>query len=380
MTNLHFDAEGKFRILTFSDIHAKDEVDTKSISLIKAAINLSKPHLIVLLGDQLGYLHNVNNDIQNSIANFMAPITASGIPFALVFGNHDPGVGMSLEDQMKIYQSYPNCLAENGPEEISGCGNYNLLIKDSKQEKTIFNIWFADSGSSDSEYIKPDQVEWYNQKTKKLSEELNEGKPIKSIWFQHRAVEEIYQLFDKNDFPIHTTSISKGYEYGYFLSEKPDIHFDPTGVFLEGPDIIYFEEKKSHLYSKWVENNDVICACFGHNHGNSFLGYTKDGIGLGFDSTAGWLVTYSFPGLDRGARLFEINEKDTSTFYTQMLYYGQIVPDAKIDLLTRMITYGNLQNAFIFLRSTLIPRPLQKYIGKKILEKLKNRLCPEHLR
>ena len=377
--SLHFDSNGKFRILTISDLHAKDEVDIKSISLINAAIHHTKPHLIVLLGDQLGYLKNENNEIQNSISHFMKPITDNNIPFAVVFGNHDPDVGMSLEDQMKIYQSYPNCLAQSGPSNVSGCGNYNILIKDSKNEKNIFNVWFADSGKDPNEFIRPDQVEWYDKTYHEILSN-NNNIPIKSLWFQHRAVEEIYSLLVKTDFPINTTSISKGFEYGSFVSLNPELEFDPTGILLEGPDVIADESKKSALYQKWVENGDVLGACFGHNHGDSFLGYTKDNIALGFDSSAGWLVTYSFPGFDRGVRIFEIDENDTSKFTTHMLYYGQVVNEAKKDFLTKLLTYGHLQTSFAFLIKTLIPRPLQKYLGKKIIEKLKHLFCPPHLR
>ena len=51
-----------------------------------------------------------------------------GIPFAAVFGNHDDEGGVSKETQLTIYQSYPGCLMSAGPDDITGCGNYNLLV------------------------------------------------------------------------------------------------------------------------------------------------------------------------------------------------------------------------------------------------------------
>lgn len=404
--SLQFDENGKFRILTLSDIHAQVQKDEKSISFIQHVLHQIRPNLIVLLGDQLQSLKNTGNTIETAISNFMVPITESQIPFAVIFGNHDPEIGMKLEDQMKIYQSYPTCLGrciptiENENEAIfefekekiaiSGCGNYNLLIKDSKNEKFIFNLWFADSGHSDETFIQPNQVEWYDNTYHKIINEVNaynnkispnqtNSNQIHSLWFQHRAVEEIYDLMIKSDFPVNTTSATKGYQFGHFVTLKPGIRSDPNGMLLEGPDIIEREENRSRLYERWVQNGDVLGACFGHNHGDSFYAFSEDNIGLGFDSSAGWIHTYAFPGLDKGGRIFDLDENDLTSFTTRMVYYHQVVPNTKIDFLTRVITYGHFNAAISYFVKTIIPRPLQIVLGRRIMKELKKHFCPKHL-
>lgn len=92
-----------------------------------------------------------------------------------------------------------------------------------------------------------------------------------------------------------------------------------------------------------------------------------DNIGLGFDSVAGFLHAYPFPGVERGCRIFDLNENDTSSFRTQMIYSSQLI-ERKASLLQKTVTHGNFNKAINFLKTTMLPRFLQKFIGKKNTE------------
>lgn len=412
---LHFDSQGNFRILTLSDIHGRTDFDAESSEFIHDVISETKPNLVVLLGDQISYVKNQGDNVKTAINNVVDTISQTGVPFAVVFGNHDIDC-MPQEQQMKIYQSYPTCLGRPSialtgtrnfdnfnPNEdtifdyekenvnCTGCGNYNLLIKDSKNEKFIFNLWFLDSGHVDSEFVKPDQVQWYDTEYQKIVSEVtrynekikpsNSPTPQKlhSLWFMHRSVDEVYNFFNTSQFPINTLAVAKGYRFGYYLSlsDDPQFRYDPTGVFLEGPELPWYQENVSDLYRHWVNNGDVLGACFGHDHGNSFYGFTADNIGLGFDSAAGFLHAYPFPGVERGARIFDINENDTSLFSTQMVYASQVMKGRKPNILERMMTHGHFNSAIKFAKTALMPRPLQKVVGKKIQTFLIKKFCPK---
>ena len=41
--------------------------------------------------------------------------------------------------------SYPYNISQRGPKDVNGIGNYNLLVKNSTGDKTIFNIYMLDS-------------------------------------------------------------------------------------------------------------------------------------------------------------------------------------------------------------------------------------------
>lgn len=414
---LHFNKDGNFRILTLSDIHGRTDYDVESAQFIHDVINHTKPDLIVLLGDQISYVKNQGDNVKTAINNIMETISQTQVPFAVVFGNHDIDC-MPLDQQMKIFQSYPTCLGrpnitltntrnfdledptqdiifnyEKEEIQVSGCGNYNLLIRDSKNEKFIFNLWFLDSGNVDSIFVKPDQVEWYDRLYSKIQSEVNEynskyesqptsDSKIHSLWFMHRSVDEVYDFFNTSEFPINTTAVSKGYKFGSYLSLKkdPNLRFDPTGVFLEGPETPEYKDNVSNLYQHWVSNGDVLGACFGHDHGNSLYGFTKDNIGLGFDSAAGFLHAYPFPGVERGARIFDLYENDTSLFSTRMVYASEVMNSRRPGFLEVMITHGNFNAAIWFAKTTLLPRPLQKVVGRKILTFLIKKFCPKPMR
>ena len=65
---------------------------------------------------------------------------------------------------MAYYQSYPGCLAAAG--DVTGVGNYNLLVYDSDGKTPVVNLWYFDSGSYAPEgqgkydWVRQDQIDW----------------------------------------------------------------------------------------------------------------------------------------------------------------------------------------------------------------------------
>lgn len=140
-------------------------------------------------------------------------------------------------------------------ERVLRAHDVGIIICWLKIRKKEIRVQFVVSGSFKSIFVKPDQFEWYDNKyskilrkiniyNKKIDDEKNgyeselELKQLHSLWFMHRSVDEINNFFNNL--------------------------FD--------------------LYSHCVKNGDVLGACFGHDHGNSFYSFTKDNFG--FDSVA----------------------------------------------------------------------------------------------
>ena len=97
--------DGKFKIVQISDTHmvtgvgiCKDAIDAYGNSLpeseadlltaksIEKVLDVEKPDLVVLTGDQL--YHDIP-DSQSALFKVVAPIIERSILFAAVFGNHD---------------------------------------------------------------------------------------------------------------------------------------------------------------------------------------------------------------------------------------------------------------------------------------------------
>ena len=85
-----------------------------------------------------------------------------------------------------------------GPDDITGCGNYNLLVWSSDGSRPVCNLWFLDSGTYGekgvSKYarVEQDQIDWYTSTAAALEEQYGEMLP--AYLFQHIIVPEIYDL------------------------------------------------------------------------------------------------------------------------------------------------------------------------------------------
>ncbi|MDE7123939.1 MAG: metallophosphoesterase, partial [Eubacterium sp.] len=219
---LKFNENGEFKILAIADPQETDTPQQEMLDIINNALDKVNPDLVVFLGDNIaGWWKNVDKEkTATAIRKIIEPVDSRGVPFAIVFGNHDHE-GLTDENnkmteeeakefQLSIYQEYKTCLAIEG-EELTGCGNYNLLIKDSAAAKDIFNLWLIDSNPYAAEggygYVQPDQKEWYIRTSNELKE-ANGGVPLPSLLFQHIAVPEVYQLADSSSSP------KSGYVHG----------------------------------------------------------------------------------------------------------------------------------------------------------------------
>jgi hypothetical protein len=97
--------DGKFKIVQISDTHMvtgvgvckdaidahgknlpKGDADPLTVDFIGKILDVEKPDLVILTGDQL---HHDIPDSQSALFKVVAPIIKRSIPFAAVFGNHD---------------------------------------------------------------------------------------------------------------------------------------------------------------------------------------------------------------------------------------------------------------------------------------------------
>ena len=198
-TMLQFDDNGEFRILIVADTQDTARPQEATLRLLNAELDAADADLVVFTGDQIhGPSVRTTKAMEKALDAILAPVAERGIPFAAVFGNHDDEGGVSKETQLAIYQSYPGCLMSAGPDDITGCGNYNLLVWSSDGSRPVCNLWFLDSGTYGekgvSKYarVEQDQIDWYTSTAAALEEQYGETLP--AYLFQHIIVPEIYDL------------------------------------------------------------------------------------------------------------------------------------------------------------------------------------------
>ena len=317
---------GKFKIMLIGDLHesydmysdnAANKADDMNNLLTKAVEQLN-PDLVVYLGDNAG----ADNEMQmrSVISRILYPVSVRDIPFAVVFGNHDRECAVSLKDQMRLYNEHDNCYMYNADESITGYGNYNILIKSSKSDNDIFNLWFMDSNNlaenqelSYYDWVHEDQIEWY-KKTALSLKEKNGGQVIPALLFQHIPVPEEYELLREAKPHEKLDSVSghlKWADKNYVLKDTVE------GYLGEGPCTPCVN---SGQFAAWKEIGDVAGAFFGHDHMNDFAGYV-DGIMLAQSKTAGFRPYTD--GCRSGVRLITLSENDLQNINTRMYHFKQ---------------------------------------------------------
>ena len=324
-TELKFDENGEFRILIVADTQDTAKPREAMLKLLNASLDAAEPDLVVFTGDQVhGPSVRTEAAMEKALDAILSPVVERGIPFAAVFGNHDDEGGVSKETQLAIYQSCPGCLMVAG-EEMSGVGNYNLLVSSSDGERPVVNLWFIDSGTYDesgaSKYarVEQDQVDWYTETEAALEAEY--GEQIPAYLFQHIIFPEIYDMLEEvpasgknEDGVVEGFSSHAGHYY------KLGDNFT-AGHLGEAPCPTDLESTE---FDTMCETGDIVAAFFGHDHVNDFAGSYR---GIDIVNTSG--VGFYIYG-DReyhGTRLIVLHEDAPEEYETQMLYYKDIVSD-----------------------------------------------------
>lgn len=289
-SEVKFKENGTFKIIQFSDLHEYKDSNNKTVNLMNKIMDEEKPDLIVFTGDCIqGYSCRSKEAAEKAIANIAKNIEIRKIPWLVALGNHDCEFSSANRKfQMKKYMSYAHNLSQCHSASIGRAGDYNVLIKDSKGKKPIFNIFMMDSGDYGFKgygYIKKVQVYWYELVSNLIEKKF--GRRIPSLMFFH--------------IPLQQQKIVGNSKYTGERNEKECVQSNDKG-----------------LFSAIKKMGNVVGVFCGHDHTNNYYGIL-DEITFGY----GGFIGYNAPsevGARRGARVFIINENDTSKFETYVVY------------------------------------------------------------
>ncbi|MBQ5592323.1 MAG: metallophosphoesterase [Clostridia bacterium] len=327
---LQFNDDGSFKILQVADLQDNMQLNGAVKAFLEEAIIREQPDLVVLTGDNISG-GSCRTDIskaldtrrcEKAIDQFMSIFEAYQVPVAAVFGNHDNENALSKEDLFDIYESYDCFIGTDEGEALYGCGTYNLPIYSSKDaDKMMYNLWMFDSNTYDEElggydYVHDDQVEWYVNKSNELKA-ANGGVAVPSMTFQHIIVKEIFDLIESGE------NIE-----GALLHQDGKDYVFKDGVLKAG----YLKEypcpgtRPSKQFPAMVNQGDVVAMFFGHDHNNTFE-VVHSGIDL--VATPGFTFN-SYGNEDRGVRIINLNEEDTSTYETHLVQFADYFADNKM--------------------------------------------------
>lgn len=309
-----------FVILQIADTQDGTKVSPDTLDLINAAMERVHPDLVVFSGDQIWgrrKFHGSRDKVEKALQTLLEPVTSRNVPFTVCFGNHDRQVGLTNAQQLEIYQSFPNCVAEDTPG-IDGTANHCIEICDG--EKPVFLLYLLDSHSGlktgGYDCVHANQIDWYKKVRDGYAEKY--GHVLPSVVIQHIPLCEVFELLQE------VKKSTKGAVQGFrnhagrwYVLKRDRVNMD--GFMRESP---ADPQENSGEFAAFKEKGDVLGVYFGHDHNNSFNGKV-DGIDLGYTQGAGFNV-YG-PGLDRGVRVIKISKKDPAAYATYDLRFRDLV-------------------------------------------------------
>ncbi len=318
----------KFRIMQVSDPQDLQYVRKTMVRMLDKAYDTFKPDLVVLTGDNILGNHLCDARIgsrivvkdkkgeekamRTAINHIAAPLEKRGIPFAMIYGNHDDRNRLTKEEQADIYREY-SCNCGLDAVDSGDCDTYNLPVYSENGNEIKFNIWMLDSAWYDKEQdkcfemVKPQAIDWYKNKSRQLKE-ANGGTPVPSIMFQHIPMQEILQLIEECD--AGEAGAVKGPDNKFFKLKK-----GVSGSFSEYPGIV---SEANGQFEAIKECGDVKAVVFGHDHPNRFEG-NVDGVDFIQTSCASFRC---YGDRTRGVRIFDVNED--GTYETKAYTYKDI--------------------------------------------------------
>jgi len=275
---LKFNEDGQFKILQFTDIHFQYNSyrSDSALMMMKVAVEAEKPDLVVLTGDVV-----CSKNTKKAWLALAKPFIEAEVPWAVVLGNHDIEYELTGDEITGTISGLPFSLTENGPENLSGNGNYILKINGPDSPETKAVLYFIDShsglpkekGLGSYDWIKSDQIRWYRDESKKLTAE-NGGTPYPALAFFHIPLPEYNEVWGKET----TVGVKE---------EK-----------VCSPDI------NSGMYNAFLESGDVMGMFAGHDHDNNYAGSLRN-IFMAYGQASG---RQCYGKIGRGYRVIELYE------------------------------------------------------------------------
>lgn len=283
--SLKFNANGKFKIVQFTDVHwvPGNDASAAAVERMREVLDAEKPDLVIFTGDVA-----FGKPAKECFQNAFEPVISRGIPFAFTFGNHDDEQGMTRQEIFQFIKDMPGNLTGH-VEGLSGVTNYILPILSSDGSSEAFTLYLFDSHSYSPDkavegydWIKADQVAWYRESSARIKA-ANGGKPLPAMAFFH--------------IPLPEYNEAARDENALLIGIRKEMACAP--------------KVNSGLFTAMLEAGDVMAVFVGHDHVNDYITSWK-GIALGYGRYTGGKTVYWDVPWGNGARVIELTEGERS--------------------------------------------------------------------
>ncbi|MDE6140568.1 MAG: metallophosphoesterase [Alistipes sp.] len=277
---LRFSDDGRFKIVQFTDAHVRcDKPDemAKTVDRLEWIIAEENPDLVVFTGDVV-----TGRPAVKAWRAILAPVAKSGVPFVVVYGNHDREQDLKETELAQVITAFPNSLNIKSDDRLADMA-VEVLARDGDSVAAV--LYCLDShdystvdGIKGYGWIGFDQIDWY-RKLSRAYTAANGGRPLPSYAFFHIPLPE--------------------YAEACAASEK-----SVRGIRREdecAPKI------NTGMFAAMKECGDVVATFVGHDHDNDYI-VPFHGIALVYGHYSGDNTVYNH--LWRGVRVIELRESE----------------------------------------------------------------------
>ncbi len=328
-----FNSSGKFRVMSLNDIQDNSIVDRRVIAMITNAIARYSPDLVVFIGDNVtGGL--TSTLFKSSVNQFLQPLLDSNTKYAVTFGNHDDEGTIKKPAQYDYYISHGgNNAVDHDVEALTGVGSGVIPIYQNGQTSgtPAFQVYLMDSGTyaSGGGYDCPytNQIDYYIQRSIQYP-------TVPSLWYQHIIVPDVYSecmTTTNNGSAVSFKGNGSPFSSNTYWLQSSRINWAKSGVattlseiYKEGPcpaNLTTYQSTAHRssptygsktLYESWVAYGNMLGTYYGHDHKNSFVSTTADGIDIGFSKGA---TLHSYNDGNPGFRIYDLDVNGSYSSY-----------------------------------------------------------------
>ena len=362
--NWTFTTDRELKVMHLTDIHIGGgwfcaKLDKMALNAVATMISEEKPDLVVVTGD-IAYpavyeSFSINNlPPHTTFATLMETLGVYWIP---TFGNHDSEF-YSPYNRAEISEFYSSedfkyCLYQEGSEDIYGCGNAVINVKNSDGiiTQSIFTIdsnAYTGDGLFEMlawEYdnIHDDQIAWYKatmENTIKYNKSVIENMENKdellekyakgnSLLFFHIPVEEYYDAwleYSENDFKD---------------TENTKLIY---GTATEGGRVVYNSDIHNNLFETMQELGGNQGMFVGHDHINN-LSMDYKGIRLTYGYSVDYLAYLRIHklGSQRGCTMVTVKPDGTFDITPENYYQDKYANDLREEVTMQEMTPSKVE-------------------------------------
>ncbi|CAR26359.1 ZYRO0B07898p [Zygosaccharomyces rouxii] len=257
LADLHFGV-GKGECLDEFPAHDHCEADPKTTKFVEEVLDIEQPDMVIFTGDQIMGSRS-KQDSETALLKTLAPVISKGIPWAMVWGNHDDEGTLNRWELSKFVNDLPLSLFMVGPKDTAdntfGVGNYFHQVMDFENRQPVLTFYFLDSHKYSTtgkifpgyDWIKEDQWDYFKRiYDEKLYQHIrNTQKPHLSMAFFHIPTPEY----------LHEAS-----------RERPGESNPIIGNPMEGVTAPRYDSKAAAA----LAHMNVQAASCGHDHSNDY--------------------------------------------------------------------------------------------------------------